>query len=295
MGVYTIAGGKGGVGKTTTVASIAVALHDAGESVALIDADLSMANLAAMIDVEHGAGIHQVLAGDADLADVTLEIEDGLTIVPGDHGLDLVSEADPANLREVVTPLAERHDVVLVDTGAGLDHETLVATGLADGVLLTTTQHTESIADTKKTAEFVEHANAKVLGAVLTRTEPDTDLASVADELDMPLFGAIPEDPTLETDPAIDGEAGLAYESLAASLLSHCRGKSPVPAPAAIDRETATIDLEPATDASAVTDAPAVATDGGTATAATDAPAGESSTESSSGGGLLSRLLSIVG
>lgn len=294
MGVYTIAGGKGGVGKTTTVASIAVALHGAGESVALVDADLSMANLAEIIDVEHGEGVHQVLAGDADVEDVAVEVEDGLTIVPGDHGLDLVSEADPANLRAVVGPMAESHDVVLVDTGAGLDHETLVATGLADGVLLTTTPHSESIADTKKTAAFVEHADANVLGAVVARTDPDTDLPAVAERLEMPLFGVIPEDPTLETDPAIDGPAGLAYESLTAALLTHCRGTAPVGAAAAIDRETATIETEPATDASAVTDAPAVATDGGTAQAASPADSATADADADSSGGLLGTILSLI-
>jgi len=278
MGVYTIAGGKGGVGKTTTVASIAVALHDAGESVALIDADLSMANLAAMIDVEHDEGIHQVLAGDTDVADVAVEIEDGLTIVPGDHGLDLVSGADPANLSAVVEPLEAEHDVVLLDTGAGLDHETLVATGLADAVLLTTTPHRESIADTRKTAGFIEHADARLLGAVVTRTDPETDLAAVADRLDMPLFGVIPEDPSLSTDPAIDGEAGRAYASLTAALFTHCRGESPVPEAACIERETAAVEAQPAPDATPITASPAVATDGGRARS----------------GGLLSRILSLV-
>ena len=281
MGVYTIAGGKGGVGKTTTVASIAVALHDAGERVALVDADLSMANLAAIVDVEHGEGIHQVLAGDAALADVSVEIEDGLTVVPGDHGLDLVSEADPANLKNVVAPLAESHDVVLVDTGAGLDHETLVATGLADGVLLATTPHRESIADTTKTAEFVEHADATLLGAVVTRAEPDTDLAGVAQRLEMPLFGVIPEDPTLATRPAVDGKAGLAYESLTAALLTHCCGETPVEADAAVELETAAIEPDTEPDVTNVTNSPAVATDGGR-------------NRSESSGGLLGSILSLI-
>jgi len=58
MGVYTIAGGKGGVGKSTTTASLGVALHEAGYDVALVDADLALPNLAEVLGEPNESGIH---------------------------------------------------------------------------------------------------------------------------------------------------------------------------------------------------------------------------------------------
>jgi septum site-determining protein MinD len=236
MSVYTVAGGKGGVGKSTTVASVGLSLRAAGASVALVDADLSMANLATILGVETDRGIHQVLAGDADLADVRVETATGMTLVPGDHGLRMVAEADPAKMRAVIDPLAETHDVVLVDTGAGLDHETLVTTGLADGTVVTTTPRREAIADVAKTVEFVEHAEADVLGAVVTRVRPETDPAAIAADLGVPLLGVIPEQSTVDTAPLTEGAAGAAYEQLTASLTAEGpRDDLEVAAPAAVE------------------------------------------------------------
>ena len=218
MSVFAVAGGKGGVGKSTTVASLGVTLHRSGLSVALVDADLAMPNLADLLGEGGDAGIHGVLAGDASLDDVLVEVADGLDLVPGGRTIERFEAADPANLREVIDPLAAASDVVLVDTGAGLNHETLVATGLADGTVLVTTPQSEAVADVAKTAEFVAHAEATVLGAVVTRVDGETDLGRVADRLGVPLLGAVPADPAVGTGPATDGDAGEAYERLAATV-----------------------------------------------------------------------------
>lgn len=220
MGVYTIAGGKGGVGKSTTTATLGTNLRDVGCEVALVDADLAMANLGDVVGVDSEQGIHGVLAGEATVDEVLVEVDEGLDLVPGGQTIEHFEASDPANLRDVVEPLDEQYDVVLVDTGAGLTHETLVATGLADGTILVTTPMDEAVSDVAKTAEFVDHADATVLGAVVTRTTDRADLGGIADELGVPLLGSIPEDPAVETAPVTGGEAGDAYRSLTATLLT---------------------------------------------------------------------------
>jgi len=120
----------------------------------------------------------------------------------------------------VIAPLEAAYDVVFVDTGAGLGHEALVATGLADGTVLVTTPDDAAVCDVAKTAEFVDDGDATVLGAVVTRTGAETDLGAIAERLGVPLLGAIPEDSTVGTEPATTGDAGRAYRSLAATLLT---------------------------------------------------------------------------
>jgi septum site-determining protein MinD len=220
MGVITIAGGKGGVGKSTTTATLGCLLDDAGVSVALVDADLAMANLAELLDVSVSAGIHEVLAGELPVEEVLIERDEGPDLVPGGVALQLFAKSDPAELRAVVDPIEDDYDVVLIDTGAGLGHETLVAAGLADHTLLVTSPNNAALVDVAKTAKFIEHADANIAGAIVTATAEHTAFAEIANRLDVPIIGAIPADDGISAGPALSGPAGEAYESLVATLLA---------------------------------------------------------------------------
>jgi len=221
--VFTVAGGKGGVGKTTTAINVGVALQDAGHDVVVVDADLGMANLGAMIDVEHEPSLHQVLAGKAAVSDAIIEGPGGITVVPGERNLEAFADADPAKLRKVVQALSTAYEIVLIDTGAGLSHETTVPLGLADGVLLVTTADDVAIGDTIKTAQLAQRIEGDVIGAVLTRANDDTNVSEVADKLDMEMLSVVPEDqdatqhePLIINDP--NSYAAEAYRRLASTL-----------------------------------------------------------------------------
>ena len=221
--VYTVAGGKGGVGKTTTAINVAVALQDAGYDVVVVDADLGMANLGAMVDIDHEPSLHQVLAGKAAVSDAIVEGPGGVTVVPGERNLEAFADADPAKLRKVVKALSTAYDIVLIDTGAGLSHETTVPLGLADGVLLVTTADEVAIGDTVKTAQLAERIDGNVIGAVLTRAGDDTNVSHVADKLDMEMLAVVPEDEEAAQDEPLlltheDSYAAEAYRRLANTL-----------------------------------------------------------------------------
>jgi septum site-determining protein MinD len=221
--VFTVAGGKGGVGKTTTTINVAVALQDAGHDVVVVDADLGMANLGAMLDIEHSPSLHQVLAGKAAVSDAITEGPGGITLVPGERNLEAFADADPAKLRKVVQALSTAYEIVLIDTGAGLSHETTVPLGLADGVLLITTADDVAIGDTIKTAQLAERIEGDVVGAVLTRASDDTNVSDVADKLDLEMLAVVPEDQeATQEEPLLinhsDSYAAEAYRRLASTL-----------------------------------------------------------------------------
>jgi len=214
--VCTIASGKGGAGKTTTAVNLAAVFGAEGYDVVVVDADLAMANLGEMLGLEHGASIHDVLAGDAAVEDATVEAK-GMDVVPGDRDLEAFADADPAELRTVIDALRESYDLVLVDTGAGLSHETTVPLGLADGVLLVTTPEEVSVLDTIKTADLVDRVDGDVVGGLVTRVTRTGDVGSLDGEFEFPILGAVPlaldtDEPVVRTSP--ESDAAAAYRAL---------------------------------------------------------------------------------
>ncbi|MFC7156407.1 MinD/ParA family protein [Halomarina halobia] len=222
--VYAIAGGKGGVGKTTTTANLAAAFAAAGYDTVVIDVDLGMANLGPVLDVDpdEETTIHDVLAGRADPTAAARASGEGFDVVPGTQSLDGFAEADPANLREVVTPLAEEYDVVLLDTSAGLSHEVTVPLGLADAVVLLTTPDIVAIKDAAKTGELAKRVGGTVKGIVLNRARDDELTDRVVDELGDEIMAIVPDDAAITTGRTVarpGSEAARAYNALAAALL----------------------------------------------------------------------------
>ena len=202
--VCAVASGKGGVGKTTAAANVATTLEEEGYDVVVADADLGMANLATTLNVESDVSIHEVLAGDATVSDALTDAEHGVAVIPGDRTLEAFADADPAGLKTVIRTLRNAYDVVIVDTGAGLSHETTVPLGLADGVVLVTTPDDVAVGDTVKTAELADRVGGDVLGVVVNRARTGADAEGIAERVGVPLLAVVPDDaPATETEPLV--------------------------------------------------------------------------------------------
>ena len=221
--VLTIAGGKGGVGKTTTAINAGVALQEAGYDTIIVDADLGMTNIGELLGIDHQPSFHDVLAGEASISDATVRGPNGISILAGERSLEAFARGDPSNLRPVVHSLQEAYEVVVIDTGAGLSHETLVPMGLADGVVLVSTPDEVSLTDAKKAAQLAGKVDGEVLGAVVTRATADTNVSTVAAQLSEEVLAVVPEDSeATRQEPLVlrasESYAAQAYRRLATKL-----------------------------------------------------------------------------
>jgi len=226
--VYAVASAKGGVGKTTTAANLAVALASAGTDVVAVDADIGMANLAGALGVGvDDPTLHEALAGKVEPEATIQEGPAGLRVIPGETKLDAYAEADPAGLADVLAAVDDA-DYVVLDCGAGLSHDSALPIGLADETLLVSTAERDALIDTEKTRELTDRLGGDVVGAAITRVSPDDDVDALVDELlDAPILGRIPEDEAV-ADAVAEGEpvctfaphsnAAAAYRTLATTL-----------------------------------------------------------------------------
>lgn len=225
--VYAIASGKGGVGKTTLTINLGAALAARGRTTVIVDADLGMANMATFLGLESSApNLHDVLAGSIQIHEAAAEIEDGFAVIPGGNSLEAFAEADTEVLESVIDELREAFDIVLIDVGAGLSHDTVLPIGLADEIILVATPDLAAIENAEKSKQLAERMGKQILGIVLTRTgsQFDLDVNTVGRELEVLVLAVIPEDEAVHesldartpvvnlrpTAPAAIGFAGLA-------------------------------------------------------------------------------------
>jgi septum site-determining protein MinD len=230
--VFAVASGKGGVGKTTTAVNLAAAMAEADRSVMLVDYDLGMANVGAVLDVRRtsatssaahqnakrsedvdaaDATLHDVLAGEADTLDAVADAPGEFDVIVGGTDIEDFGRADPSNLRDVAEDLRAEYDVTLVDTGGGLSHDTTVPLGLADDVLLVSTPQVAALENTAKTLELARRVGGDVEGVILTRVGGrDVETPDAVEDLGVPVLGTIPEDSAV-ADSEDDGEPLLVH------------------------------------------------------------------------------------
>lgn len=145
-----VASGKGGVGKSNVALNVALLLAGAGCRVSLVDADLGLANLDVLTDVEVRANLSHVLDGTRRLEDVLIELPHGVQLVPGASGLARLTELssfERARLLEELRSLEEDSDVIVVDTGAGIGPGVMQFAASADRTMVVTTPEPPAIAD----------------------------------------------------------------------------------------------------------------------------------------------------
>jgi len=243
--IIVVTSGKGGVGKTTTSAAVAMGLAKKGHRTAVIDFDVGLRNLDLIMGCERRvvydfvnvinkeAGINQALIRDKRC--------DNLYILPASQTRDK-DALSKEGVGRVLDDLSKEFEYIVCDSPAGIERGATLAMYFADDAFVVTNPEVSSVRDSdrmlgilaskSRRAENNEEPIKEYL--LLTRYSPDRvklgEMLSVDDVqeiLSLHLLGVVPESKSVlnasnSGTPIVlddDSDAGQAYLDIVARYL----------------------------------------------------------------------------
>ena len=202
--VITISSGKGGVGKTTTVANIAVALASDGAKVVCIDGDIGLRNLDVVMGLENRIvyDIVDVIEGRCKLRQAMIRDKhlSELYLIPAAQTRDKNS-VSPSDMNRLCDELRPEVDFILIDSPAGIERGFRNAIAPADRVLVVTNPEVSAVRDADRVVGILEAEEKRQTALIINRLNPalvkQHDMLSAEDVLDLlgiRLIGIVPED-----------------------------------------------------------------------------------------------------
>lgn len=168
--IIGIVSGKGGVGKTTTTANLGVALQLLGNSVCIIDANVTTANLGLHFGITHyPVTVHEILKGSFPVLDSVFVHHSGLRVITGSLSLENAENVQVTKLRKILETLAQTYTYVLVDSAPGLEKQAMAIAQSCDELLVVINLELPSVTDAIKIIEFARENNIPVGGLIINK------------------------------------------------------------------------------------------------------------------------------
>lgn len=185
--VIAITSGKGGTGKTSLAVNLAIGLQSAGQKVLLIDADIGMANVNLLMGSVTNRSLIDLLNDDVELEDVVEAGVEGVKYISGVAAVEATLNLNRAEQRKLHKKLGRCSDlanVIIIDTGAGLNRNVIEFILAAEEVLLVTTPEPTALADAyaviKAYTTYTERRNIKL---VVNRVREEEDCDDVTEKI----------------------------------------------------------------------------------------------------------------
>jgi ATP-binding protein involved in chromosome partitioning len=218
--VILVLSGKGGVGKTTIAANLAIALSESGSATGLLDLDIHGPDIPAMLGIEERK-LTSVKGAHGRIIIEPVKVSEHLSVVSMAFLLPERTSAviwrGPMKMNAIRQFLEDVHwghlEYLVVDLPPGTGDEALTIAQIAphiDGAVVVTTPQDVAILDISKAVRFAQELDLKVLGIIENMsgmTCPHCgeviDLfgtgggKKAAEDLGVPYLGSIPLDPEM--------------------------------------------------------------------------------------------------
>ena len=229
--VIVISSGKGGVGKTTTVANIGSGLAMLGKKVVVVDTDIGLRNLDVVLGLENRIvyNLVDVINGSCRLRQALIKDKrhPELCLLPSAQTKDK-SAVSPEQMIKLTDDLREQFDYILLDCPAGIEQGFKNAIAGADRAIVVTTPEVSAVRDADRIIGLLEANEIGKTELVVIRLRADMvkrgDMMSsddVVEILAVDLLGVVQEDENIvvstnqgETLVGNKSLAGQAYENI---------------------------------------------------------------------------------
>ena len=238
--VIVVTSGKGGVGKTTTSASLAAGLALKGQKTVVIDFDIGLRNLDLIMGCERRvvydfvnvinkeARLNQALIRDKNV--------DNLYILPASQTRDK-DAFTKEGVASVIDELRESYDYIICDSPAGIEKGALMALYFADEAFIVTNPEVSSVRDSDRILGLLASKSQRAEEdkppirehLLISRYSPDRvasgemlSIDDIQELLGIKLIGVIPESDSvlLASNSGIpvihnqDSSSGIAYQDV---------------------------------------------------------------------------------
>lgn len=248
--ILVVTSGKGGVGKTTSSAALAVGLAQAGKKTVVIDFDIGLRNLDLIMGCERRVvyDFVNVIQGEASLNQALIKDKrvSNLSILPASQTRDK-NVLTPEGVEQVFTQLTKQgFEYIVCDSPAGIENGALMALYFADEAIIVTNPEISSVRDSDRILGLLASKSRRAEQGLepiqehllITRYHPSRAdqgemllIEDVEEILRIPLLGVIPESQAVlqasnQGEPVIfnqHSDAGLAYQDAVARLLGENR------------------------------------------------------------------------
>ncbi|HXZ06213.1 MAG TPA: septum site-determining protein MinD [Ktedonobacteraceae bacterium] len=202
--VITITSGKGGVGKTTTTANLGTALAMQGKKVAVVDSDIGLRNLDAVLGLENRIvyDLVDVVEGQCHLRQALIKDKrlPELYLLPAAQTRDK-NAINSVQMERLCQQLRQDFDYVLIDSPAGIEQGFRNAIIGADEIIIVANPEMASVRDADRIIGLVEAAGKPEPRLILNRLRAEMvkrgdmmDVEDVLEVLGIDLVGIVPED-----------------------------------------------------------------------------------------------------
>ncbi|HHU69109.1 MAG TPA: septum site-determining protein MinD [Thermoanaerobacterales bacterium] len=230
--VIVVTSGKGGVGKTTTVANIGTGLALLNKKVVLLDADIGLRNLDVVMGLENRIvyDLVDVVEGICKLRQALIRDKrfEELYLLPAAQTKEKTA-VTPEQMKELCDKLKQDFDYILIDCPAGIEHGFKNAVAGADNAIIVTTPEVAAVRDADRIIGLLEASELPGPKLVINRLRSDMvkkgdmmDIEDMIEILAIELLGVVPEDEkivisTNKGEPAISdpaSKAGQAFRNI---------------------------------------------------------------------------------